>query len=341
MLIVLAEGAGSDGKSMILRHDEWPLKRIKSYPAKILTFHQGIKTWLQKPMLMMAGADNIQALQNEMLDSILSIVRKEKNILLYDSDVYTETDILKAIRAPDFSAIGVSGLGKVGAGSILPLAFGHVQADKGNFIALITSLFDRSAGTPQPIVTEANETATEVSIKERRTNAREDARLDDFQQYQIETAEMFWDMSAEFVPEREFQTDPTNQDSWVSISDEDAESSFSFEIDVSSQASGLALERKQWMDLLNLLGGMVDVSSKAGWQIPNLPKIFEQLAIRGYEIPNPEELWPAVKSPGAAMPSPLPAGGNGSGSSPGPILPQQFNAPAPKETNMAGTAGRL
>jgi len=321
-----------NGDAMILRHEEeWPYKRLKSYPCSLLHFLQGFKTWLQKPILALAGFDNMQTLQNEVLDSYLSVVRKMKNIILYDSDVFQDSEIEIALGAPDSSGVGVPGLSQAQGNPVVPLPFLQIPGDKGEFLNLINSLAYRAAGDPQPAAD--SDTATEAAINERKNNSREGQRADAFEAYQVDTAEMFWLMHTQFQPEEEILIDPSATE-WSTIDAEVAKGAYRFAIDVSSQASTEALERKQWQDVLNLMAGLVEVSPQMP---PNLPKIAEQMLIRGFGIQNPAELWPAIGAGEQAVQGVHPAGGAPGGGA-GPINPQQFSEPAPSEAAQNGAA---
>jgi thiamine pyrophosphate-dependent acetolactate synthase large subunit-like protein len=79
---------------------------------------------------------------------------------------------------------------------------------------------------------------------------------------------------------------------------------------------------------------MVEISVQQGMPPPNLPKIAEQLLVRGYDVMNPEELWPAIEQ-SIGVENPLAQelqqqiGPNGQ--QPGPINKQQFAQPAGNE----------
>ena len=365
ILVTIAESGDGEGDNVLLRHeDEWPYDRLDGYPAGLLNFLQGNKTWLQKPLLALAGFDNMQSLLNETLDSILSNVRRQKTVILYDSDVFAEDEIDAAIMAPDQTPIGVPGLASTQGNPVIPLPVPDNPNDRGEFIQVISSLADRAAGTPTPSASKAD-TATEAAIDERRTSAREGIRADLFEEFQIGTAEIFWRMHTQFRPPMEIEIHP-DLPSWSDVDAFTARGAFRFAVDVSSQATAQALERKQWLDLLNLLSGMVEISVSQGQPPPNLAKIAEQLMIRGYGIRNPAELWPAIEQtmgeggdiqamlqqaaggqqpPGAAGPPP---GGEGqpppAGQFPeggGPLMPQQFNTTAPTAEGQLAESQRI
>jgi len=320
------------GTAVTLRHDEeWPYKRLTSYPCALLFFLQGFKTWLQKPILSLAGFDNMQTLQNEILDSYLYTIRKMKNLMFYDSDVFAEDEVEIALQAPDSTAIGVPGLSKTQGNPIVAMPFLQIPGDKGEFLNLVSALATKAAGDPTP--SQDSDTATEAAISERRTSAREGQRADAFEDFQVDTAEMFWAMHTQFQPDEEVMIDPAATE-WSTVDADTVKGSFRFGIDVSSQATAQAVETKQWSDVLNLLAGLVQASPNAP---PNLPKVAEQLLIRGFDIQNPADFWPAIDQGQAAvqnMQAP-------EGAQPGPINPQQFSEGVPSEAAQNGAANQL
>jgi hypothetical protein len=334
MAVIAEQGAKGSESPVLLRHeDEWPYDTLKGYPSVLLPpALQGVKTWLQKPTLSLAGFDNIQLLVNELLDSFLATIRKQKNIIFYDSNVFQNDEVDIAVASPGDAAIGVPGLSQAGLGSVVPLPFLQIPGDKGQFLSLITSLGDRAAGTPQPIDS-GSETATESAIKERRTTAREGLRIDAFEKFQVDTATIIWRLHTQFQPEMEVEIDERARE-FSTVDERIVKGAFRFSIDVSSAVTAQALERKQWLDLLNLLSGMVEISVQQGMPPPNLPKIAEQLLVRGYDVMNPEELWPAIEQ-SIGVENPLAQelqqqiGPNGQ--QPGPINKQQFAQPAGNE----------
>jgi hypothetical protein len=346
LLIVVAEqGAARDGRStgegVILRHDdEWPYKRLRGYPCRVLSFLKSPKQWLQKPILALAGADNMQLLSDEMRDSWLSVMRKQKNMLVYDSDIIDPDMMDLGMKSSDDLAIAVPGL-RQGAGAIQAVPWPQISSEKMNFIAQAKQEFFEAAGAPSGAGAEDNDTATEAAIRERRTTAREAMRSDELEQYQIGTAEDFWALHTQFRPKEEILIDP-NTEEVAEVTSEMVQGQYRFDIDISSVSTALAVEKKQWLDLLNLLSGMVEISMAAGMAPPNLPKIAEQLLIRGYEIPNPEEFWPAINQAQQGDPAALQAmtaeANIPNGSMGGPAAPQQFNEPLPNEAAIMGEA---
>lgn len=339
LLVVLAEG-GDGGEDLILQHQEgWPegYDTLEDFPAEMLRFGMGNKTWLQKPILALSGFDNIQQIQNEILDSFLNVIRKQKNILFYDSDIFQEDQVEMALAAPDATAIDTPGLSQAPGMPIMALPFLNIPGEKGSFLDLIHEMANNAAGMPMPGMSEPG-TATEAAIEERRTSAREGRRLSLFEDYQIGTAQKFWRLHTQFKPDIERFIDAEVPD-WSDVSDSMLKGNYRFHIDISSRVTALAVERKQWLDLLNLLSAMGQPGDPNG---PKLPKIAEQLLRRGYDIQNPAELWPAIEQQleqgpiditqmadmlsGQTPPGPEP-GVNGGG----PTNPQQFNAPVPDE----------
>ena len=346
IIAVYAEQGDDNGGPILLRHeDEWPYESLNGYPAQLLKFGQGTKTWLQKPILALAGFDNIQLLMNEVLDSFLGVVRKQKNIIFYDSDIFQNNEVELALTAADGAAIGVPGLSNQ-PGATQPLPFLTIPNDKGAFLDLIQGLGDRAAGTPQPLDS-GSDTATESAIKERRTSAREGIRLDAFEQFQVETAEAFWALHTQFQPKIEFQIDPKAGE-WSEVDKEVVKGRYRFEVDVSSAANTQALERKQWLDLLNLFSGLIEVAQVSGQPPPNLPAIAEQLLVRGFDVLSPEDLWPAIEGElgpenqlAQALQAQMGQGQPGQGQEPGSINRQQFGQGAPSEAAQMGEAVSL
>ena len=343
------------GHDKLIREDlEWPYDNIEDYPVSLLQFQENVKTWINKPTLTMAGADNIQSLINEFFDSMLYTIRKQKNIWLYDKNLFTEEEMSNVLNAPDGSVFGVDGLEDTKG--ILPLPFQSIPGDKQQMMGLIQNYFDRTAGTPQPIRNNTPETATEASIIERRNTAREEARRFKFMRMKQDTARKFWQLHQQFRPDREFLIDPRTQE-WASVDEEIAKGEYRFRIDVSNRAASQAVERKNWLDLFNLLVGTVPAFLNLQLPPPNILKVLEMLLRRGYDIQDPEQFIPV--SPTGFMdalqklqgdPQQMALmlqsfdklGGGGAfgpmGASPGPADPQQFAASASAPQKQAQTA---
>ena len=357
MLITIPEGYDN-----IVQHDEeWPYDNIEDYPATLLKFTTNAKTWINKPVLTLAGADNIQTLMNEFLDSMLYTLRKTKNIWIYDQNVFDKDEIQAVLDAPDGSVFGVDNLNQfAGGGSpIIALPFQQVPNDKEQFLGMIQNMLDRTAGTPQPSRHITAETATESSIIEKRNNAREAARANLFQAMQIETARKFWQLHQQFRPDRQFLIDPRT-DTWISVNEDIAKGEYNFRIDVAPRQASMAVERKNLLDLFNLLVGTIPAFLNLQLPPPNIARALELLLRRGYDIQDPESLVPAADSevqkaletlkddPVALQKaimafSDLSGGGNfgPTGQGPGPANPQQFGQGANAPARQAGEAERL
>jgi hypothetical protein len=296
MLITIA-----DGHDKLLQHDEeWPIPTLDDYPVEVLSLNYTSETWYSKPALLLAGADNIQALAHEILDSYLSVIRKQKNALLYDREVITDDIIEELLAAPDMTAIPAPGLsGKPSA--VQPIQFGQISSDSGQLLGTIRQLFDQAAGTPQPVNMPGEQTATESSISERRTTAREQRRGNLLSQLQVNTARKFWQMTVYFRPERAVLIDP-QANMWMDVDEGTARGEYRFSMDVASQANAIALERKNWMDLLNLFAGLTGLWQQVYQQPPNLAALAGKLLTRGYNIQNPEEIIPGMAAAGMADP---------------------------------------
>ena len=354
VLITIAEG-----HDKLLQHEEeWPYENIEDYPATLLKFTTNTKTWINKPILTLSGADNIQTLMNEFLDSMLYTLRKSKNVFIYDQNTFDKDEIQAILDAPDGSVFGVDNLNQFSGGNmpILALPYQQVPNDKEQFLNMIQNFLDRTAGTPQPSRNITAETATESQIIEKRNNAREGARANLFQSMQIETARKFWQLHQQFKPDRQFLIDPRTNN-WVAVSEDVAKGEYNFRIDVAPRQASMAVERKNLLDLFNLLVGTVPAFLNLKLPPPNIAKALELLLRRGYDIHDPETLVPASTSevqdviqtlsndPVALQQalqafSSLSGGGDfgPAGASPGPANPQQFaegaNAPA-RQTSEA------
>ena len=158
-------------------------------------------------------------------------------------------------------------------------------------LGVIRGLFDQAAGTPQPMSMPGEQTATESSIHERRTTAREQRRGNLLSQLQVNTARKFWQMTVFFRPERAVLIDP-QANMWMNVDEGTARGEYRFGMDVASQANAIALERKNWMDLLNLFSGLTGIWQEIYGKPPNLADLANKLLSRGYNIPNPEDIIP-------------------------------------------------
>jgi len=273
LMVVVAE---QDSGGMVLRHTRWPFG-LKEYPCELLTYNEGIeRSWFGNPYLLNAGVDNTQEIVNEFMDSVLSTVRKQKNVVFYDPDVLDEVKALEMVEGAGDQAIPAKGLSQSGAPPAVTISFLNALGDGLAVGDRLLTFFDRAAGTPQPALGD-EETATEAAINNRKTTAREDFRDELFEEYQIKSARKMWMLQAEFDPELEGLGNLLR-----------------FEIDVSGSAVTVAVERKQWSDLLSIFAGLVEPSLALGIPPPDLPAIAEQLLVRGFDIDNPEDLWPAI-----------------------------------------------
>jgi len=285
-------GVYADGHDKWLsREREWPYYFGGDFPLELLNFHSSTRTWFNKPPLLMAGGDSIQSLSNEMLDAMLSTVRKEKNIFLYDPQFIDKDEIFEILRGDDMDAFAVDGLADSNGKAVMPLAFGKVNTDKNMFLGQIQNLLDRSAGTPDPMRGKSPDSATEANIVDSRASSRDDKREAKFTKFQVNKTKKFWDLMIEFRPDRVFLLDQVLEG--FVIDESVAEGRFEFKIDISSSAQAKGLERKQWMDLLNLLSGqMYQLITQQYGQPPNIARLLELLLVRGYDIYNPEEILP-------------------------------------------------
>jgi len=354
----------ADGHDKFLREDEeWPYKTIENYPVEVLNLQNTVSSWVTKPGLAMAGADSIQGLANEILDSYLNVIRKSKNIILYDSDILEQDEIDNMLQAPDMTMFPVRGMSKAQGSAVQAVDFGRVPSEKGEMLSLIQQFFDRSAGTPQPIAIPKQDTATEASIHERRTSAREARRGSLLAEFQINTAKKFWQMTTQFRPERLFLIHP-QASQWAEVSDDIAKGEYRFKIDVSSHQANLALERKNHLDLLNLFAGLNGIFQQQYGQPVNLAKIAERLLTRGYGEQSPEEILPMLQDQQGqdsmdplvqqaiagileGSPSQVPTGGPTLDGPPqeveaenqiGPALPRQFNRAASSPSNESASS---
>ena len=112
---------------------------------------------------------------------------------------------------------------------------------------------------------------------------------------QIETAEKFWKLHQQFLPERDFLIDP-RINKWATVSEEIARGQYRFRFDISPSKQSRAVESKNWMDLYNLLVGSIPAYLNLGLQPPNIVKALELLLRRGFDIRDPETLLPASES---------------------------------------------
>lgn len=339
--------------SKFLRYeDEWPMTSLEDFPCEIISLADGVVDWHTKGPLIMGGADSMQSLVNEILDSYLSVIRKQKNLFLYDPRYIREEEIDAILEAEDMESFEVEGLVEAQGRAIQAIQFGDVPPEKGEILRIVQSMFDRANGTPQPISMPRTDSATEANIQDRRNTAREDERAEKFASYQVRKARKFWQLTTEFRPERLFLIDPRASE-FVNITEDLAQGEYQFEINVSSAATATAVERKQWMDLINLASGPVNqliMQNNNGKGI-DIGELVKDLLIRGYRIQDPERILPFLNdvTPDVIDPGASPEGGGlppealaalaaAGGGTPPPPTP----APAPPtESAIQGDAMRV
>ena len=275
----------------LLRHDEeWPYKNIEDYPCELLHFQQNMQTWCNKPLLSLAGADNMQVLVNEFLDSMLYTMRKSKNVLFVDRDGFADQTITNLKEAPEGSIIPVEGLANSSGRAIQTAPFLEVQGDKSQFLMMIRSLFDETAGTPQPLRRNDPDTATEAAIIERRTSAREGRRGDRYAKYQRNVARKFWQLQQQFQPDTADLIDPSSG-AVQQVTPEIAKGEYLFDIEVSASADVQAVAQKQALDRLNLFMGAMPVLTQTFNIIPNIPQMMEDV-LRASGVRNIDKYLP-------------------------------------------------
>ena len=322
-----------DHDKFLRYEEEWPYDRIDDYPAETLVFQPGLRRWFHKAPLLMAGGDTVQALVNEVLDSYLSIVRKMKNLWLVDPQSGIDTKIMQdMLDAPDGGVVQVPGLIEAGGNSVVPLPFHDIPPEKGELLAILQQMFDRSAGTPQPVQLPGTDTATEASILEKRNTSRENRRSALLSEFQIRKAKKMWQLDTQFRPKKLFLLDK-NADKFLEISAEMAKGEYNFTMDVTSHATALAVERSQWMDLLNLFAGLTPVMMQTFGMPPNLPELARRLLVRGFSEKVVEEILPMLETAATQMQAgPLGVEGQGSGT--------EFADPAAQGAQEAVREGR-
>jgi len=335
--------------------DEWPFENIDDYPCELLSFQSGTDTWFNFPSLTLSGGDNIQKLTNEILDAMLSVIRKQKNLIAYDPEFVTEREIQDALRSPDMSVVRIERLVESQGRAFQPIEFGKIQGDQNFFLNTSHNLFDRSNGTPTPQNNRTMETATEVSAFEKRNTAREDKRMNLFKDFQVRTAEKFWKLHAEFKPAKQFLIDPRIGE-WVSVGDDIIRGEYRFRMDISSRKVSESIERQDLQNIFNLLVGVTPTFIQLGLPIPNLPEVLRLVLERGFKIQDVErylsgsmstEVQEALQTEGGrqALLDNLRAfrGGGDSvaGQGPGPIDPQAFARNPSTAARQTAEAERL
>lgn len=115
--------------------DEWPMTSLEDFPCEILSLADGVVDWHTKGPLIMGGADSMQSLVNEILDSYLSVIRKQKNLFLYDPRYIREEEIDAILEAEDMESFEVEGLVEAQGRAIQAIQFGDVPPEKGEYCA--------------------------------------------------------------------------------------------------------------------------------------------------------------------------------------------------------------
>jgi len=292
LLITIVEGSDV----FIQEEEEWPYDRMDNYPVEVVSYHTGLNSWYHLPTLLLGGGDTVQALINEILDSFLSTIRKQKNVWLVDPKLgINKTVIADMLDAPDGSVIEVPGLGERGASNaILALPFQQVPNEKNEMMALLQQMFDRSVGTPQPVAMPRVDTATEASIMERRNTSRENRRSALLTEFQVRKARKMLQMDLQYLPDQLFFID-RSASSFVEITPEMARGEYWTTMDVTSHASAINVERKQLMDLLNLFTGMTPLMVESFGLPPNIPELARRILVRGFNEETVEELLPMLE----------------------------------------------
>jgi len=330
-----------DHDTFLFEEESWPYENIEDFPVEVLAFNNGTGDWVSKPPIALAGGDSVQKLLGEFLDSMVSVIRKQKNTWLYDTALIDDDKFDEIRTAPESAGVGVEGLSSAAGRPVQPLPFQEIHVDKQQFVNMLQSLFDRTNGTPTPQQRPGTETATEIAAIEKKNTSRESARGNRFKEFQVATANKFWGLHAQYRPPEEFLIDPRTG-KWSEVEPEVLQGQYRFSVDISSQAVAQSIERKTYLDLLNLFAGLAPTFMQIHGAPPNLMKIAELLLTRGYGISDPETFLPGsneffeqlteqMKDPDQrtgitqALAS-LGGGGAQNQHSPGPVNTQQFAA---------------
>ena len=339
MLLVVSE----DNEDFLRDEDEWPYDRLEDYPAATVAYQPGMDHWFHRPPLIMGGGTSVQSLINEVLDSTLSTIRKQKNIWLYDDDVIDGDTLTAILEAPDNTAIGVSGLSQLsGDRAIMPLPLLNIPPEKSELVAILQNIFDRSVGTPQPVQLPKTETATQASILEKRNSSRENKRSALLSEFQIDKAKKMWQLDAQFLPEDLILLD-RHAHAFLTMDEEVVKGEYFFTMDVTSHATAISVERSQWMDLLNLFAGLTPIMMETFQLPPNLPEIARRLLVRGFDERATEEILPMLEQASQQLQSQGAIGPNGAGNGQvtgGPGAATGMANPAAEAANQAVGAGR-
>ena len=290
LLLVIADGHDS----FLREEDEWPYDRLDDFPAEVLSFHTGIRTWFNKSPLAMGGADSIQMLVNEILDANLYVARKNKNIIMYDSTIIKDQNVVQnMIDAPDSTAHAIPGLAdrELSGAPVRAFQFLEVGAEKDRLMNTALAMFDRAMGSPQPNNNTNPDSATEANIIERRNTSRENRRASLLNEFQVRKATKMWQLITQFVPE-ELELIAPEVIEYASVTPAMARGQYRFQLDVTSQSAALALERSQGMDLVNLLSGLTPLLVQSGFAKPNLGELIRRLLIRGFNEKDIDDIMP-------------------------------------------------
>jgi len=309
LLLVIAD----DHNQFLRNEDEWPYDRLDDFPAEILSFHTGIRTWFNKSPLAMGGADSIQMLVNEILDANLYVARKNKNIVMYDTNVIKDQNLVQQmLDGPDSAAYGIPGLSdrEMNGPPVRAFEFLRVGEEKGALMNQALAMFDRAMGTPQPQAGVNPDSATEANIIERRNTSRENRRAALLNEYQTRKAQKMWQLITQFVPE-DLEHIAPEAIAFAQVTSEMAKGQYRFQLDITSQSANLALERSQGMDLINLLSGLVPVLTQLNQGVPNVAELVRRLLVKGFQEKDLDDIMPRSQPVAPAMPGAPSPGGNG------------------------------
>ena len=341
----------------LLFHGEWEPEytdALDDYPVEIVKFQDNIKTWINKPTLVLAGADNMQTLQNEFLDSMLYTMRKDKNVFLVDAEV----DLGKVSNiadAEDGTFIRVEGLAQFAGKVVYEVPRTQINNDKTQMLSILRGLFDQSAGTPEPLRQKSSDTATEAAINERRNTAREDRRFLRFRRMQVNTARKWWQLQTQVQPDNAEFIDPrTNK--VMKVTPEVAKGEYRFEMDVMPKRTSEAVQQNNELKFYNMIAGTLPIAMQMnipinfGAVIEDLLLAFGKKDIARYLPNGPDDFMasiqeqlndPAQKQQLIEMLQQFGAGGMGMGNGPGPAVPQLFTSQPTTESRNQAEVNRL
>ena len=341
----------------LLQHEPWPEEYnvLDDYPCEIVKFQDNIKTWINKPTLVLAGADNLQSLQNEFLDSMLYTMRKAKNIYMADAEIYDSNKLSNITEAPDGSVVRVEGLAGLGGQGVQAWPQTQIANDKQNMVGIINNLFDQSAGTPEPLRNKSSDTATEAAIIERRNTAREDRRFLRFRRMQINTARKWWQLQTQIQPESTFIDPRTNRE--MQVTADVARGEYRFTMDVMPKRMSESVQQSNEMKFYNMIAGTMPLMVQLGVAF-NLQAVIEDMLIAfgkkdlARYLPSANDEF--VQALQAQLDDPvqraallerlqsMPAvGGSGMGGSPGPAIPQMQTSQPMTEARQMSESNNL